>query len=68
MRGGSFYTAVGSMWYFPNDLDKRVNTGTHNKLLLMGPSYDRHGTVGFRCVADAVDAPPRAAASYAASR
>lgn len=53
MRGGSFYTAVGSMWYFPNDLDKRVNTGTHNKLLLMGPSYDRHGTVGFRCVADA---------------
>ena len=31
-----------------------VNLNTHNKLLLMAPAYDRHGTVGFRCVADAV--------------
>ena len=41
--------------YFPGDLtlagDVRANT--HNKLLLMAPAYDRHGTVGFRCVADA---------------
>ena len=51
VRGGSYYTAVGSMWYFPND--RRVTALTHNKLLLMAPSYDRHGAVGFRCVADA---------------
>ena len=25
---------------------------THGKLMLMAPSYDRHGTVGFRCAAD----------------
>jgi formylglycine-generating enzyme required for sulfatase activity len=50
-RGGSYYTAVGSGWYFPND--RRVTASTHNKLLLMSPSYDRHGAVGFRCVADA---------------
>ena len=30
-----------------------VNLLTHNKLLLMAPAYDRHGAVGFRCVADA---------------
>jgi gamma-glutamyl hercynylcysteine S-oxide synthase len=51
VRGGSYYTAVGSMWYFPND--RRVSASTHNKLLLMDASYDRHGAVGFRCVADA---------------
>jgi len=51
VRGGSYYTPVGSMWYFPND--RRVTAATHNKLLLMAPSYDRHGTLGFRCVADA---------------
>jgi hypothetical protein len=31
-----------------------VNLNTHSKLLLMAPAYDQHGTVGFRCVADAV--------------
>ncbi len=48
--------------YFPNDLSDAspsgVNLLTHNKLLLMGPAYDRHGAVGFRCVADAPGAPP----------
>ena len=62
VRGGSYYTAVGSMWYFPNNLmedgPKGVNLQTHNKLLLMAPSYDRHGAVGFRCVADAPGVPP----------
>ena len=29
-----------------------VTVATHNKLLTMAPSYDRHGTVGFRCAAD----------------
>ena len=62
VRGGSYYAAAGSSWYFPNDLgdpsDRGVNLLTHNKLLLMGPAYDRHGAVGFRCVADAPGAPP----------
>ena len=55
--------------YFPNWLaplpvpngnsgTMSVNLNTHNKLLLMAPAYDRHGTVGFRCVADAPGSPP----------
>lgn len=45
--------------YFPGDLSPAgdVRANTHNKLLLMAPSYDRHGTVGFRCVADAPGTP-----------
>lgn len=61
VRGGSYYTAIGSMWYFPNKLSNPTSSGvnllTHNKILLMAPSYDRHGTVGFRCVADAPGTP-----------
>lgn len=48
-----------SGWYFPNQLaGNPINHGTgvhlmsHGKLLLMAPAYDRHGTVGFRCIAD----------------
>ena len=49
MRGGSHYRPEGSKWYFPQAkaLDQ------HGKLLLMAPSIDRAGTVGFRCVEDA---------------
>ncbi len=66
VRGGSYYTPVGSQWYFPNWIAPApvphparggfvsVNLNSHSKLLLMAPAYDRHGTVGFRCVADAV--------------
>jgi gamma-glutamyl hercynylcysteine S-oxide synthase len=60
VRGGSYYRPIMAYqpgWYFPNlraAPDKnQVDGTTHNKLLLMSPSYDRHGTVGFRCVADA---------------
>jgi len=50
VRGGARnWQPQGSAWYFPSSF--RVDT--HNKLLLMAPSYDRHGTVGFRCVQDA---------------
>ena len=35
-----------------------VNLKVHGKLLLMAPAYDRHGSVGFRCVADAPGHPP----------
>jgi gamma-glutamyl hercynylcysteine S-oxide synthase len=49
LRGGSHYQAVGSIWYFP----QAYRNDEHGKLLLMAPSYDRSGTLGFRCVQDA---------------
>lgn len=49
LRGGSYYRPQGSQWYFPqaHRLDQ------HGKYLLMAPSIDRSGTIGFRCVKDA---------------
>jgi iron(II)-dependent oxidoreductase len=49
LRGGSYYQPQGSMWYFPQAY--RLNE--HGRLLLMAPSMDRSGAVGFRCVKDA---------------
>ena len=49
LRGGSHYQPGGSIWYFP----QAYRNDQHGKLLLMAPSYDRSGTVGFRCVVDA---------------
>jgi formylglycine-generating enzyme required for sulfatase activity len=49
LRGGSYYRPQGSIWYFP----QAYRNDQHGKLLLMAPSYDRSGAVGFRCVADA---------------
>jgi iron(II)-dependent oxidoreductase len=49
IRGGSYYQPQGSIWYFPQAY--RLNE--HGKLLLMSPSMDRSGGVGFRCVRDA---------------
>jgi formylglycine-generating enzyme required for sulfatase activity len=49
LRGGSYYQPQGSIWYFPQAY--RLNQ--HGKLLLMSPSMDRSGGVGFRCVRDA---------------
>jgi formylglycine-generating enzyme required for sulfatase activity len=48
LRGGSYYRPNGSIWYFPQcpRLDQ------HQKYLLMAPSKDRAGTLGFRCVVD----------------
>ncbi|HTV81653.1 MAG TPA: SUMF1/EgtB/PvdO family nonheme iron enzyme [Acidobacteriaceae bacterium] len=48
LRGGSYYQPQGSIWYFP----QACANDTHGKLLLMAPSYDRSGTIGFRCVRD----------------
>ena len=42
LRGGSYYQPQGSMWYFPQASP------------LMSSSYERAGTIGFRCVVDAV--------------
>jgi iron(II)-dependent oxidoreductase len=50
LRGGSYYQPQNSMWYFP----QAYRNDQHGKLLLMAPSKDRSGTVGFRCVVDAV--------------
>ena len=43
----------GSHWYFP----PAYQLNSYNKYYLMSGSYERAGTVGFRCIADAVDAP-----------
>jgi gamma-glutamyl hercynylcysteine S-oxide synthase len=48
LRGGSYYQPQGSLWYFPQAY--RLNE--HGKYLLMGPSIDRSGAVGFRCAVD----------------
>ena len=50
VRGGSYYQPQGSMWYFP----QAYPNNQHGKLLLMAPSMDRAGTLGFRCVVDSV--------------
>jgi iron(II)-dependent oxidoreductase len=48
LRGGSYYQPRGSIWYFP----QAYRNDQHGKLLLMAPSYDRSGMLGFRCVMD----------------
>jgi gamma-glutamyl hercynylcysteine S-oxide synthase len=48
LRGGSHYQPQASIWYFP----QAYRNDEHGKLLLMAPSYDRSGAVGFRCVKD----------------
>jgi formylglycine-generating enzyme required for sulfatase activity len=48
LRGGSNYRPAGSMWYFPQN----TKLTEHGKYLLMAPSKDRAGTLGFRCVVD----------------
>ena len=49
--GSTSHVMGGSKWYFP----PAFALNTYNKYFLMGGSYERAGTVGFRCVADAVD-------------
>lgn len=49
LRGGSYYQPQGSMWYFP----QAYRLDEHGKYLLMAPSLDRSGTIGFRCAEDA---------------
>jgi gamma-glutamyl hercynylcysteine S-oxide synthase len=48
VRGGSYYQPQGSIWYFP----QAYKLNEHGKLLLVSPSMDRSGGVGFRCVVD----------------
>jgi gamma-glutamyl hercynylcysteine S-oxide synthase len=53
LRGGSYYQPQGSVWYFP----QAYRNDQHGKLLLMAPGKDRAGTLGFRCVVDAMLGP-----------
>ena len=48
VRGGSYYQPQGSIWYFP----QAYKLNEHGKYLLIAPSKDRAGTIGFRCVRD----------------
>jgi len=50
LRGGSNYLPQTSHWYFP----QAYRLDQHGKYLLMAPSKDRSGGIGFRCVVDAV--------------
>lgn len=49
LRGGSRYQPQTSHWYFP----QAYRLDQHGKYLLMAPSKDRSGGIGFRCVVDA---------------
>jgi formylglycine-generating enzyme required for sulfatase activity len=49
LRGGAYYHPSASHWYFP----AAYKLNEHGKYLLIGPSKDRAGTLGFRCVRDA---------------
>ncbi|ALN65874.1 hypothetical protein GLA29479_5048 [Lysobacter antibioticus] len=49
LRGGSAYQPQTSHWYFP----QAYRLDQHGKYLLMAPSKDRSGCIGFRCVVDA---------------
>lgn len=52
LRGGSHYQPQGSRWYFP----QAYKLSEHGKYLLMAPSTDRSGAIGFRCATDAGEA------------
>jgi len=51
LRGGEYYQAQGSIWYFPSS----YKLDEHGKLLLTAPRLDRSGGIGFRCVRDTDD-------------
>merc|ERR1712070_506757 len=51
LRGGSNYRPSGSKWYLPQALE----LDSHEKYFLMDDRYERAGTIGFRCVTDAID-------------
>jgi formylglycine-generating enzyme required for sulfatase activity len=48
LRGSGYYQPVGALWYFPS----AYKLNEHGKYLLIAPSKDRSGSVGFRCVVD----------------
>ena len=49
VRGGGHYRPIASQVVFPHD---NFAAEQHGKYLLMAPSKDRSGAIGFRCVVD----------------
>lgn len=49
LKGGSFYRAQGSLWYFDGGPQPNRHLA---KMLRFWPGVDRCATVGFRCAAD----------------
>jgi formylglycine-generating enzyme required for sulfatase activity len=58
LRGGSYYRALSSTWYFPSD-QTAYRLDHQSKYLLMAPGRDRAATIGFRTVVDAAQAAPK---------
>uniref|UniRef100_A0A6B2KXM6 Sulfatase-modifying factor enzyme-like domain-containing protein n=1 Tax=Arcella intermedia TaxID=1963864 RepID=A0A6B2KXM6_9EUKA len=54
IRGGNYINPQGSFWYE----HQTYNLTLHTKYLLMAPSLDRSGGIGFRCVVDTPNSPP----------
>jgi len=48
LKGGGYYRSTTSKWYFP----RAYELNKYGKYLLMAPSIDRSGTIGFRCAMD----------------
>jgi len=48
LKGGSYCQPQGSIWYFP----QAYKLTEHGKYLLIAPSKDQAGTLGFRCAVD----------------
>ncbi|MEV6925684.1 SUMF1/EgtB/PvdO family nonheme iron enzyme [Dactylosporangium sp. NPDC051485] len=59
LRGGSYYRALGSTWYFPSN-ETAYRLDHQSKYLLMAPGRDRAATIGFRTVVDAAQPAPTA--------
>jgi len=49
LRGSAHYQPAGSLWYFPT----AYKLSEYGKYLVIAPSKDRSGSVGFRCVVHA---------------
>jgi len=67
LKGGSTYQPCKKMgssrcWYFqqsqPWHPEQPINVGQHNKYFLMDDSFERAGSLGFRCVSDTAESPP----------
>ena len=50
---GTIGTTCRRDWYFPNDRFYWPPLQTHGKYFLMSDSWERAGTIGFRCASDA---------------
>ncbi len=49
LKGGSYYSATGSIWYTQGGPQPSTNSV---KFLMLYPGLDRSATIGFRCVRD----------------